>query len=90
MRHAGLSASVSACRAVCLPVFVVVNARSCDIVLLLGVIDVEALGFVMKAVGLEPSEAELHNMITEVDGSGNFEARLVHSCSLPWYHAFLQ
>eukprot|EP00051_Salpingoeca_urceolata_P035203 m.28754 g.28754 ORF g.28754 m.28754 type:complete len:246 (+) comp8925_c0_seq1:1936-2673(+) len=35
-----------------------------------GVVDVENLGRVMRAVGLEPSEAELHNMITEVDGSG--------------------
>lgn len=35
-----------------------------------GVIDVKNLGRVMNAVGLEPSEAELLNMITEVDGSG--------------------
>eukprot|EP00049_Salpingoeca_infusionum_P004179 m.75454 g.75454 ORF g.75454 m.75454 type:complete len:148 (+) comp12452_c0_seq1:1812-2255(+) len=34
------------------------------------VIDVEALGRVMRAVGLEPSDDELKNMITEVDGSG--------------------
>jgi Ca2+-binding EF-hand superfamily protein len=26
----------------------------------------------MRAIGLEPSDAELHNMITEVDGSGSF------------------
>ncbi len=35
-----------------------------------GVIDVASLAFVMKAIGLDPSDAELHNMITEVDGSG--------------------
>lgn len=35
-----------------------------------GVIDVNSLGGVMRAIGLEPSEAELRNMITEVDGSG--------------------
>jgi Ca2+-binding EF-hand superfamily protein len=34
------------------------------------VIDVESLGRVMRAVGLEPSDDELKNMITEVDGSG--------------------
>ena len=35
-----------------------------------GVIDTSALGSVMRAIGLEPSDAELKNMITEVDGSG--------------------
>eukprot|EP00042_Codosiga_hollandica_P032100 m.200086 g.200086 ORF g.200086 m.200086 type:complete len:147 (+) comp53812_c0_seq1:113-553(+) len=35
-----------------------------------GVIDVASLAFVMRAIGLDPSDAELHNMITEVDGSG--------------------
>ncbi|EGD73107.1 hypothetical protein PTSG_04821 [Salpingoeca rosetta] len=34
------------------------------------VIDVESLGRVMRAVGLDPSDDELKNMITEVDGSG--------------------
>jgi len=34
------------------------------------VIDVKALGRVMRAVGLDPSDNELKNMITEVDGSG--------------------
>ena len=35
-----------------------------------GVIDTASLGLVMRAIGLEPSDAELKNMITEVDGSG--------------------
>ena len=35
-----------------------------------GVIDTASLGHVMRAIGLEPSDAELKNMITEVDGSG--------------------
>eukprot|EP00043_Microstomoeca_roanoka_P017293 m.180231 g.180231 ORF g.180231 m.180231 type:complete len:149 (+) comp16612_c0_seq2:153-599(+) len=34
------------------------------------VIDVESLGRVMRACGLDPSDDELKNMITEVDGSG--------------------
>ncbi|EDQ91637.1 uncharacterized protein MONBRDRAFT_35758 [Monosiga brevicollis MX1] len=34
------------------------------------VIDVANLGRVMRAIGLEPSDDELKNMITEVDGSG--------------------
>eukprot|EP00730_Choanoeca_flexa_P018892 TRINITY_DN9210_c0_g1_i1.p1 TRINITY_DN9210_c0_g1~~TRINITY_DN9210_c0_g1_i1.p1 ORF type:complete len:148 (+),score=57.62 TRINITY_DN9210_c0_g1_i1:66-509(+) len=33
-------------------------------------IDVKNLGRVMRAIGLEPSDDELKNMITEVDGSG--------------------
>lgn len=35
-----------------------------------GVVTVQDLGRVMRGVGLEPSEDELANMITEVDGSG--------------------
>ena len=36
----------------------------------LGVVTTGDLGRVMRAVGLEPSDDELANMITEVDGSG--------------------
>jgi len=35
-----------------------------------GMVDVADLGRVMKGIGLEPSDEELANMITEVDGSG--------------------
>jgi Ca2+-binding EF-hand superfamily protein len=35
-----------------------------------GVVTTEDLGRVMRAIGLEPSDDELKNMITEVDGSG--------------------
>jgi len=35
-----------------------------------GVVTTQDLGRVMNAFGLEPSQDELHNMITEVDGSG--------------------
>lgn len=35
-----------------------------------GMVGVEDLGRVMNGIGLEPSEEELKNMITEVDGSG--------------------
>ncbi len=42
----------------------------CCSLLTAGVIDTKSLGHVMRAIGLEPSDAELHNMITEVDGSG--------------------
>lgn len=39
-----------------------------------GVVTTQDLGRVMNAFGLEPSQDELHNMITEVDGSGAFTA----------------
>ena len=35
-----------------------------------GVVTTADLGRVMRAIGLEPSDDELANMITEVDGSG--------------------
>ena len=35
-----------------------------------GVVTVQDLGRVMRAIGLEPTDDELNNMITEVDGSG--------------------
>jgi hypothetical protein len=35
-----------------------------------GVVKTKDLGRVMRAMGLEPSDNELLNMITEVDGSG--------------------
>ena len=44
-----------------------------------GVIDVAALGAVMRAIGLEPSDAELRNMITEVDGSGSSNEHVKYS-----------
>ena len=43
---------------------------------LIGVVTTGDLGRVMRAVGLEPSDDELANMITEVDGSGECCARL--------------
>merc|ERR1740138_825862 len=35
-----------------------------------GVVTFEHLGRVMRGIGLEPTDDELKNMITEVDGSG--------------------
>ena len=35
-----------------------------------GVVTFEHLGRVMRAIGLDPTDEELKNMITEVDGSG--------------------
>ena len=39
-----------------------------------GVVSTEDLGRVMNAFALTPSQDELHNMITEVDGSGELVA----------------
>ena len=36
----------------------------------------------MRAIGLEPSDAELLNMITEVDGSGSSFAKFLF-CLIP-------
>jgi len=46
------------------------EAFSCFDVAGHGVVTVADLGRVMRGVGLEPSDDELENMITEVDGSG--------------------
>ena len=40
------------------------------LLLFVGVVSTENLGRVMNAFGLDPSQEELKNMITEVDGSG--------------------